>query len=110
MTDRRSFSQEKRREILARQSGKCACGKELKAGMFEIDHVQALIHGGDNADDNLRAICFDCHKDKTRKDVQERSRGDRIAVGGKQSKRPFQKRHENWVRVSFGVWERKKEA
>lgn len=94
MIDRRSFSQSKRAEICLRQKGRCAapeCHAKLQLGMYEIDHIQALVHGGDNADDNLRAICFDCHKSKTRKDVKARAHADRVAVGGKQrrSSRPF---------------------
>lgn len=88
MVDRRSFSQKKRAEICLRQGGKCGCGEKLQAGLYEIDHIAALIHGGSNDDDNLRAICVDCHKNKTRKDVQGRAHHDRIAAGGKQRKGP----------------------
>lgn len=89
MIDRRSFSQKRRTEICLRQSGKCAdCGEKLRPGMFDIDHRQALIHGGDNEGDNLAAICFECHKRKTAKDVHGRAHADRIAVGGKQRKGP----------------------
>jgi 5-methylcytosine-specific restriction protein A len=88
MVDRRSFSQKKRAEICLRQGGKCGCGEKLQLGQYEIDHIQALVHDGDNEDDNLRAICRDCHKAKTRKDVQGRAHHDRIAVGGKQRKGP----------------------
>lgn len=110
MTQRRSLSQKKRAEICLRQNGLCAqCRIKLMPSMFDIDHVQALIHGGDNEDDNLRALCFDCHKTKTRKDVHGHAKADRIAAGGKQVKRPFQKPSPNWVKVSFGVYERRKE-
>lgn len=88
MVDRRSFSQKKRAEICLRQGGKCGCGEKLRHGQYEIDHIAALIHGGSNEDDNLRAICLDCHKAKTRKDVQGRAHHDRIAVGGKQRRGP----------------------
>lgn len=83
--DRRSLSQKRRAELVLAQGGKCAdCGKKLRPGMFDVDHRQALVHGGDNEPDNLVAICFDCHKAKTRKDVQARAHGDRIAAGGRQ--------------------------
>lgn len=55
----------------------------MKPAQWQVDHRQALIHGGDDAEDNLRAVCADCHKRKTARDVSERSRGDRIAAGGK---------------------------
>lgn len=54
--------------------------------MFDVDHRQALIHGGDNADDNLAAICDACHRIKTRKDKHGRDHAERIAWGGKQRK------------------------
>ena len=89
MVDRRSFSQKRRAEICLRQRGLCAdCGEKIKPAMFDIDHRQALIHGGDNADDNLAAICFDCHKAKTAKDVHGHAHAERIAWGGKQRKGP----------------------
>ena len=63
------------------------CGKELVPGHYEMDHVQALVHDGDNALANFRAICTSpCHKQKSLKDVQARAKRDRLAVGGKQRK------------------------
>lgn len=89
MTDRRSISQKRRAEIMLAQGGKCAmCPAKLRLGFTEFDHTQALIHGGDNEPDNWRALCIDCHKDKTRKDVHARAHADRIAVGGRQRSGP----------------------
>lgn len=85
MIDRRSLSQKRRVEKFIDQSGKCwDCSCKLMPGMYHADHRQALEHGGDNADDNIRLICLGCHKAKTRADHQARAKGDRIAVGGRQ--------------------------
>jgi len=89
MIDRRSLSQRDRAAIHLRQNGRCAiCNIKLRVGQYEIDHIQALIHGGTNNTDNLRAICTDCHKDKTRSDVQAHKKVGRIQVGGRQRKGP----------------------
>lgn len=71
---------------------------------FEIDHIAALVHGGSNDMDNLRAICLDCHKAKTRADIQARSKSDRIAAGGKQRRgAPIPgSRNTPWKRLMSG--------
>lgn len=87
MIDRRSLSQTKRQAITQRQDGCCAdCGRPLVPGHYDFDHIQALEHDGDNADDNWQALCTICHKAKTRLDHQARSKRDRIAVGGRKRK------------------------
>lgn len=89
MVDRRSLSQKRRAQIVLAQDGRCyVCGCRLHYGRFEIDHRQALVHGGDDADDNLAALCVTCHCEKTRKDVKGLRKATRIAVGGKQRKGP----------------------
>jgi 5-methylcytosine-specific restriction enzyme A len=89
MTDRRSISQSRREAILKRQNDACAvCGCALRGGRFEIDHTQALVHGGDNDDDNLRALCPRCHRVKTKEDVRGDAHAGRVYVGGKQRKGP----------------------
>lgn len=90
MMDRRYLSQTKREAIVLRQDNRCSmCGNPLIAGHFEFDHIQALEHDGDNADDNWRAICTSpCHKLKTKADHQARGRRDRLAIGGRARKSP----------------------
>lgn len=36
---------------------------------LEIDHIIPSLSGGQNIGGNLQLLCFDCHKEKTRKDV-----------------------------------------
>lgn len=89
MVDRRSLTQRERADMFLAQGGKCAtCPRKLMRGQYHADHRQALVHGGDNDLGNIKLICVDCHKNKTRKDVQGRAHHDRIAVGGKQRKGP----------------------
>ncbi len=83
---RQAISRKHREAILAAQNGRCwVCSDELFK-VYEIDHRQALIHGGDNAPDNLRALCRSCHTAKTRIDVREKFRGERLANGPKKPK------------------------
>ena len=32
---------------------------------LELEHVTPLSEGGDNGDENLKLVCFACHKAKT---------------------------------------------
>ncbi len=89
MVDRRSISKKRRAQICLAQDGKCfVCGDPLKVGKFEIDHRQALVHGGDDADDNLAALCTNCHTAKTRADVQANAKVQRLIYGGRTRKGP----------------------
>lgn len=67
-------------EIVLRQDGRCTvCGEKLQPGNIAYDHIAALVHGGGNEIENYRAICADpCHKGKTRRDVQDRAKSNRI--------------------------------
>jgi len=35
----------------------------------ELDHIVALVNGGQNEDANLQGLCKACHDDKTRADL-----------------------------------------
>ena len=51
-------------EIPAEAPVKCAaCG--VLAFEWDVDHVVAANHGGDNVSGNLQLLCRDCHKAKT---------------------------------------------
>jgi len=42
---------------------------------FEIDHIKAIVNGGDEWDEkNLQVLCEKCHKEKTKRDMLERKR------------------------------------
>lgn len=68
----------KRDRILERDKGLCQpC---LRAGRVtpatEVDHIINLEAGGTDADANLEAICYPCHKPKTARESQA-ARGTR---------------------------------
>lgn len=62
---KRSVSETKKKFVAARQNWHCEnCNRQLPA-WFEVDHKVRLEYGGSNHVDNLRALCRDCHGEKT---------------------------------------------
>lgn len=39
---------------------------------FQLDHVVALVNGGEDSDGNLQVLCIECHEAKTRDDLRQR--------------------------------------
>lgn len=65
-----------RDRVFERHKKRCyKCTRDLRPGdAFEIDHVIAIINGGENRERNLAPICDWCHDEKTKADVAEKSR------------------------------------
>lgn len=60
----------RRNQILIRDGCCVFCGSKEN---LEVDHIVALINGGDMWDENnLRVLCHDCHVCKTKNDLYER--------------------------------------
>ena len=73
-SERILFTQEERLQIKNKSNGKCNnCETSLKK--FHVDHIIPLASGGTNDDDNLQALCIECHRDKT---IKEKELGDYI--------------------------------
>ena len=69
------------RVLLAHGSRCYKSNREIRPGdSFQIDHVRALINGGENRESNLAPILGDAHKVKTRADVEEKSKTYRMAA------------------------------
>ena len=65
---KRSVSEAKKKYVASQQAWRCGhCGTLLDA-TYEVDHKQALMHGGTNDVSNLEALCPNCHRKKTTKD------------------------------------------
>lgn len=63
-----------RQEIIMRDFYTCQkCGRIIdKDHEREIDHVVPICLGGDYFDrNNLQLLCYDCHAEKTKKDMAE---------------------------------------
>ena len=77
--------------IVARAHSCCQiCGNRVRFG-GQIDHVVALINGGENREDNLQFLCKPCHTAKTGQDValKAKSYRKRKKLG------PIEKRRES---------------
>lgn len=56
------------REVILDSRGKCAwCDRNLVNQDFEIDHITALVNGGDNTARNLALTCISCNRRKSEK-------------------------------------------
>lgn len=53
------------RLVAARQKWRCGMCRRLLPHVFEMDHVRALSHGGDNRTGNFQALCPECHRHKS---------------------------------------------
>lgn len=64
-----------RDRILARHPHCYLCSRKIEAGeKMALDHVTALINGGENREGNLRPVHQKCHVEKTKADVAEKAR------------------------------------
>lgn len=66
--------QARRLRMWAQANGCCAmCGKltDYPDG-FQLDHVVALVKGGDDDEPNLQVLCIPCHEKKTAQDMGHR--------------------------------------
>ena len=61
----RSVSPSKKKFVASRQGWRCALCKIQLPPSYEVDHIVDLQYGGDNHVDNLRALCRNCHGNKT---------------------------------------------
>jgi 5-methylcytosine-specific restriction endonuclease McrA len=54
------------------------CNRSLVYEQVEIDHIIALINGGQNRESNLQLLCGWCHREKTKRDVKVKAKIYRI--------------------------------
>lgn len=62
--------------IFGRDNGRCQeCTRRCGVGgePWQIDHKVALVNGGQHRESNLRLLCVECHKGKTKEDVAEKA-------------------------------------
>jgi 5-methylcytosine-specific restriction enzyme A len=64
-----------RDRIMARDSSCHLCGQPIQtAQKWDLDHVKALINGGENREGNLRPAHRKCHVAKSAADVAEKAK------------------------------------
>ena len=62
---RKVFTRAEREEFLNNHPCCEECDKTLTMSNFQIDHIHPLSAGGTNDENNLQALCKECHFDKT---------------------------------------------
>lgn len=64
-----------RQRIFDDCAGKChICGVVIIGKKWALDHVTALINGGENRQSNLKPVHITCHAFKTASDVAEKAK------------------------------------
>lgn len=63
-----------RDRIIARDNRCHLCGLPVEGKKWDLDHVKALINGGENRESNLRPAHRKCHVEKTAVDVAEKAK------------------------------------
>lgn len=66
---KRNVSAKMKEQIRENQICKCLLCKADINEDFEVDHIHPLYMGGNNQEDNLQALCKDCHSEKTLLDL-----------------------------------------
>ena len=84
---RDSISKSKRFEILKRDGFTCQyCGRKPPVVVLHVDHVVAVINGGQSSDDNLIASCADCNLGKGAKPLDRVSAPINFSVADRQER------------------------
>ena len=64
-----------RDRIMKRENDCChICGLKIIGKKWDLDHVKALINGGENRESNLKPAHRSCHVEKTAQDVAEKAK------------------------------------
>lgn len=82
-TKRRKMTQPRAAAIFLREQGLCyLCSRKLRIGVdaYQIEHPEALSLGGSDDDADLRVVCTDCHKPKTKLDAAAKAQRDRTVT------------------------------
>lgn len=84
--------------VFEREGGCChKCTRKINVGdKWTLEHLVALINGGQNRENNLTVTCDWCLKEKNREDAAIKKKGARIRAkhfGAKQPKRKIQSRN-----------------
>lgn len=73
-SSKRRYSTSHRIEIAYKSLYKCNMCCKILPPTFEVDHIVELHEGGEDAYENLQALCPNCHAKKTRANVLKRDK------------------------------------
>ena len=71
MPARKNLSAIVKKTVAASQEWKCKHCSNILDQCYEIDHIICVKDGGTNDESNLQALCPNCHRKKTGKDIQK---------------------------------------
>ena len=74
IVNKRAYSTTHRIEIAYKSKYRCNACNCLLPPTFEVDHIVELHEGGEDAYENLQALCPNCHAKKTRANVLKRDK------------------------------------
>lgn len=78
-TDNSAIPPRVKLRIFDKYDGKCYKTRvKLRPGEYDFDHIIALCNGGENREENLAPIWREKHREKTRDDVAQKAKTDRI--------------------------------
>ena len=64
-----------RKQVFAEQPICVACKAKGRVTVAtQVDHIVALVNGGEDEHENRQALCSECHTEKTRRDLGQRER------------------------------------
>ena len=91
-----------RARIFEAQGGRChISGRVIRPGdVWELDHIVALVNGGEHREANLAPALRDKHREKTAADVAEKSKVSRV-------KAKHLGLHKPKSRLTNPMWKRK---
>jgi 5-methylcytosine-specific restriction endonuclease McrA len=82
-TKRKKISQKEAARLFLLHNGICAnCGQQIRGRDWFIEHVDALVLGGAETDDNRRPAHVKCKAKKDASDAVARSKRDRMLTKG----------------------------
>ncbi len=95
--------------VFAEFNGECAnCTLKIIGKLRPAyDHIIALVNGGQNSEFNLQLLCVPCHKDKTKSDVAEKSKVNRVKAKHIGLKKP--RTMTRWRKFDGSIVEAKRE-
>lgn len=82
-TPRKAMTRARAAKIFLRENGCCyLCRRKLRVGVdkYEIEHPDPLALGGSDDDADLRVVCIECHKPKTKQDAADKAQRDRTVT------------------------------
>jgi len=71
MPARKNLTNTVKKTVAASQEWKCKHCSNILDQCYEIDHIICVKDGGTNDETNLQALCPNCHRKKTSKDIQK---------------------------------------